>query len=135
MMPLLIARRPASRGARARARSCSRAGARRRAAITGRARCRAASSSGWPSPARWSSRPRALLADEPTGNLDQATGERLHDLLRRLNREKGLTVVVVTHNERLAAACDRVLRLAGGRLHDGLSGARRRGHGSRGRIG
>ena len=62
--------------------------------------------------------PRALLADEPSGNLDQETGDRLHGLLRRLNQEKGITVVVVTHNERLAAACDRVLRLEGGRLHN-----------------
>jgi lipoprotein-releasing system ATP-binding protein len=61
--------------------------------------------------------PRILLADEPTGNLDQETGDRLHGLLRRLNQEKGITVVVVTHNERLAAACDRTLRLEGGRLH------------------
>lgn len=61
--------------------------------------------------------PRALLADEPTGNLDQETGERLHDLLRSLNREKGLTIVVVTHNERLAARCDRTLRLRDRRLH------------------
>jgi lipoprotein-releasing system ATP-binding protein len=61
--------------------------------------------------------PRALLGDEPSGNLDQETGERLHALLRRLNQEKGITVVVVTHNERLAAACDRVLRLEEGRLH------------------
>lgn len=60
--------------------------------------------------------PRALLADEPTGNLDRETGERLHALLRRLNREKGITVVVVTHNERLAAACDRTLRLEAGVL-------------------
>jgi lipoprotein-releasing system ATP-binding protein len=61
--------------------------------------------------------PRALLADEPTGNLDQETGERLHDLLRGLNREDGLTTVVVTHNERLAARCDRTLRLHDRRLH------------------
>jgi lipoprotein-releasing system ATP-binding protein len=60
--------------------------------------------------------PRALLADEPSGNLDAQTGDRLHGLLRRLNREKGITVVVVTHNERLAATCDRMLRLEGGRL-------------------
>ena len=60
--------------------------------------------------------PRALLADEPTGNLDRLTGERLHELLRRLNRERGITVVLVTHNEGTAAACDRTLRLAGGRL-------------------
>jgi lipoprotein-releasing system ATP-binding protein len=60
--------------------------------------------------------PRLLLADEPSGNLDRDTGDRLHELLRRLNRERGTTVIVVTHNERLAAACDRVLRLEGGRL-------------------
>jgi lipoprotein-releasing system ATP-binding protein len=61
--------------------------------------------------------PRILLADEPTGNLDRETGERLNVLLRRLNQEKGITVVVVTHNERLAAACDRTLRLENGRLN------------------
>jgi lipoprotein-releasing system ATP-binding protein len=60
--------------------------------------------------------PRALLADEPSGNLDRETGDRLHDLLRRLNREKGTTIVVVTHNERLSSSCDRMLRLEGGRL-------------------
>jgi lipoprotein-releasing system ATP-binding protein len=60
--------------------------------------------------------PRALLADEPTGNLDRATGGRLHDLLRKLNRERGLTLVIVTHNEDLARGCDRVLRLEAGRL-------------------
>ena len=60
--------------------------------------------------------PRAILADEPTGNLDQETGDRLHELLRRLNQERRLTVVVVTHNERLAAACDRRLRLEAGKL-------------------
>jgi len=60
--------------------------------------------------------PRVLLADEPTGNLDSETGDRLHELLRRLNRERRLTVVVVTHNEGLARACDRTRRLVGGRL-------------------
>jgi lipoprotein-releasing system ATP-binding protein len=60
--------------------------------------------------------PPVLLADEPTGNLDQETGHRLHELLRRLNQEKGITVVVVTHNPRLASACDRTLRLDAGRL-------------------
>ena len=65
--------------------------------------------------------PRALLADEPSGNLDKDTGERLHDLLRRVNREKGVTIISVTHNERLAAACDRRLRLEAGRLQpDGV---------------
>jgi lipoprotein-releasing system ATP-binding protein len=61
--------------------------------------------------------PQILLADEPSGNLDQETGDRLHGLLRRLNQEKGITIVVVTHNERLAAACDRTLRLEAGRVH------------------
>jgi lipoprotein-releasing system ATP-binding protein len=61
--------------------------------------------------------PRALLADEPTGNLDQETGDRLFDLLTRLNRERQVSVVLVTHNERLAAACGRTLRLQGGTLH------------------
>jgi lipoprotein-releasing system ATP-binding protein len=61
--------------------------------------------------------PLAVLADEPTGNLDQETGARLHGLLRRLNEERGITVVVVTHNETLAASCHRVLRLEAGKLH------------------
>jgi lipoprotein-releasing system ATP-binding protein len=60
--------------------------------------------------------PRALLADEPTGNLDRQTGDRLHALVRRLNRERPVTVVVVTHNEGLAEACDRRLRLESGAL-------------------
>jgi lipoprotein-releasing system ATP-binding protein len=60
--------------------------------------------------------PRALLADEPTGNLDRETGGRLHALLRRLNQEKGISVVVATHNDALAESCDRTLRLESGRL-------------------
>ncbi|HJS58526.1 MAG TPA: ABC transporter ATP-binding protein [Vicinamibacteria bacterium] len=60
--------------------------------------------------------PRVLLADEPTGNLDSETGARLHELLRRLNKERRLTVVVVTHNEGLARSCDRTRRLVAGRL-------------------
>ena len=61
-------------------------------------------------------RPALLLADEPTGDLDETTGAAIHDLLREMHRAYGLTSLVATHNERLAAACDRVLRLAGGRL-------------------
>jgi lipoprotein-releasing system ATP-binding protein len=61
-------------------------------------------------------RPALLLADEPTGDLDEATGAAIHDLLHDMHRAYGLTSVVATHNDRLAAACDRVLRLAGGRL-------------------
>lgn len=62
-------------------------------------------------------RPRLVLADEPTGNLDAETGEGLHDLLARLVREQGQTMVVATHNERLAARADAVHRIEGGRLH------------------
>jgi lipoprotein-releasing system ATP-binding protein len=63
-------------------------------------------------------RPRLLLADEPTGNLDPATGEEVQQLLLELNREDGSTLVVATHNDRLAAAMERTLRLAGGLLHE-----------------
>jgi len=61
-------------------------------------------------------RPRLLLADEPTGNLDPATAEGIHGLLQDLNARLGITMVVVTHNERLAAALPRRLRLSAGRL-------------------
>jgi lipoprotein-releasing system ATP-binding protein len=62
-------------------------------------------------------RPDLLLADEPTGDLDEHTAEALHQLLREMHREHGLTSVIATHNPRLAAACDRVLRLEDGKLH------------------
>jgi lipoprotein-releasing system ATP-binding protein len=60
--------------------------------------------------------PSLLLADEPTGDLDEQTADALHELLRDMHREHGLTSVIATHNQRLAAICDRVLRLEGGRL-------------------
>jgi lipoprotein-releasing system ATP-binding protein len=60
--------------------------------------------------------PLVLLADEPTGNLDEATAEALHALLREMHRERHLSSVIATHNLHLAASCDRVLRLEGGRL-------------------
>lgn len=60
--------------------------------------------------------PRLLLADEPTGNLDPQTAEGIHALLADLNARLGITAVVVTHNERLAAALPRRLRIAEGRL-------------------
>lgn len=60
--------------------------------------------------------PAVLLADEPTGDLDEHTAETLHALLREMHREHGLTSVIATHNPRLAAACDRILRLEEGRL-------------------
>jgi lipoprotein-releasing system ATP-binding protein len=61
-------------------------------------------------------RPAVLLADEPTGDLDEQTADALHALLREMHAAYGLTSVIATHNLRLAAACDRVLRLEGGRL-------------------
>ena len=60
--------------------------------------------------------PTLLLADEPTGDLDEHTADSLHELLREMHREHGLTSIIATHNPRLAAACDRVLRLEEGRL-------------------
>jgi lipoprotein-releasing system ATP-binding protein len=62
--------------------------------------------------------PALLLADEPTGDLDEHTAESLHGLLREMHRERGLTSVIATHNPRLAAACDRVLRLEEGKLRE-----------------
>jgi lipoprotein-releasing system ATP-binding protein len=61
-------------------------------------------------------RPSLLLADEPTGDLDEPTAESLHALLRQMHAEHGLTSVIATHNPKLAAACDRVLRLENGQL-------------------
>ena len=60
--------------------------------------------------------PLVLFADEPTGNLDAETGSRVADLLFSLNDESGTTLVLVTHEERLADRCDRALRLLSGRL-------------------
>jgi lipoprotein-releasing system ATP-binding protein len=60
--------------------------------------------------------PALVLADEPTGDLDEATGDSLNQLFRQMHREAGLTSLIATHNPRLAAACDRVLRLEGGAL-------------------
>jgi len=60
--------------------------------------------------------PALLLADEPTGSLDALTGERIIELMFELNREAGATLLLVTHDEQLAARCDLRLRLAAGRL-------------------
>ncbi len=61
-------------------------------------------------------RPALLLADEPTGDLDEQTAEALHALIREMHRAYDLTSIIATHNPRLAAACDRVLRLHEGQL-------------------
>jgi len=60
--------------------------------------------------------PRAILADEPTGNLDPVTGEGVQELLLELNREHDITLVIVTHSVTLAGAMDRTLRLSAGRI-------------------
>jgi lipoprotein-releasing system ATP-binding protein len=62
------------------------------------------------------SKPRVLFADEPTGNLDTATGGQVVELLRDLNRTEGLTIIMVTHNLDIVAETDRVIRLTDGRV-------------------
>ncbi len=63
--------------------------------------------------------PALLLADEPTGDLDEQTGDELHELLRQMHTAHRLTSLIATHNPRLAESCDRVLRLEDGRLRPG----------------
>lgn len=63
-------------------------------------------------------RPALLFADEPTGNLDRHTGDKIADLLFSLNREHGTTLILVTHDPLLAARCDRRLRLVDGKLQE-----------------
>jgi len=63
--------------------------------------------------------PKLLLADEPTGNLDAATGAQVIDLMFELNRERGTTLILVTHDEMLSQRCARQLRLVAGRLQSG----------------
>jgi lipoprotein-releasing system ATP-binding protein len=62
------------------------------------------------------SNPQVLLADEPTGNLDKHTGEEIMEILRRLNREQNLTIVMVTHDSQIAAEADRTITLVDGRV-------------------
>ena len=64
----------------------------------------------------FAARPQLLLADEPTGNLDAATGTAIIELMFQMNAEAGTTLILVTHDDRLAARCGRVLRMVGGRL-------------------
>ena len=63
-------------------------------------------------------RPEILLADEPTGNLDATTGQAIMELLRDLNAERGLTMIVVTHDPHIAAQADRTVRLVEGRIEE-----------------
>ena len=115
MMPGLIARQPESE-VRARARALladlglSHRGEHRPGALSGGEQQRVAVARALVQS------PRILLADEPTGNLDEDTGAQLMELLGRLNRDRAITVVIVTHSGAVAAACHRVLRLEAGRL-------------------
>jgi len=68
-------------------------------------------------------RPAVLLADEPTGSLDFATGERVMDLMFELNREAGTTLLLVTHDAAIASRCDRQLHIEAGRLAPAVGGA------------
>ncbi len=63
-----------------------------------------------------SRKPKLILADEPTGNLDGGTGRQVVDLLFGLQRRREATLVMVTHDEKLAAACERTIRMADGRI-------------------
>lgn len=63
--------------------------------------------------------PEILLADEPTGNLDSDTGDKIIKLLKAINREKNLTVIVVTHDEKIAKIADRVIQIRDGQIHRG----------------
>jgi lipoprotein-releasing system ATP-binding protein len=60
--------------------------------------------------------PRLLLADEPTGNLDMKTSDEVHEILSRIHGEKGVTIIIVTHNERLAARMGKTIRMVDGRI-------------------
>jgi putative ABC transport system ATP-binding protein len=64
----------------------------------------------------FANRPKILMADEPTGNLDADTGGNVIDLMAKLNREEGTTLVLVTHDVELASKANRVVRLSGGRV-------------------
>lgn len=66
----------------------------------------------------FSTRPKILFADEPTGNLDRQTGEKIADLLFSLNRDHGTTLILVTHDLTLASRCQRRLKLADGKLEE-----------------
>jgi putative ABC transport system ATP-binding protein len=73
-----------------------------------------------------SNHPKLLLADEPTGNLDQDTGQEIVELLFRVQRERGMTLLLITHEPALAARCERRLEMADGRLSEPAQAGRRR---------
>ena len=73
-----------------------------------------------------SNHPKLLLADEPTGNLDQATGQEIVELLFRVHRERGMALLLITHEPALATRCERRLEMADGRLFEPAQAGQRR---------
>jgi len=73
-----------------------------------------------------SNQPKLLLADEPTGNLDRQTGQEIIELLFRVQRERAMTLLLITHEPELAERCERRLEMADGRLYEPLAAGRRR---------
>jgi putative ABC transport system ATP-binding protein len=73
-----------------------------------------------------SNQPKLLLADEPTGNLDRRTGQEIVELLFRVQRERAMTLLLITHERELAERCQRRLEMADGRLYEPLAAGRRR---------
>ena len=69
----------------------------------------------------FANRPEILFADEPTGNLDEQTGDRVVQLLFDLNQEAGTTLVIVTHDMNLARRCNQLMRLQGGRILESVN--------------
>lgn len=74
--------------------------------------------------------PKVIFADEPTGNLDTATGQVVEDILFRLNRENGITLIIVTHDDELAQRCDRQIYLRDGLETDAPPPPNLHGHGA-----
>ena len=111
---------------RARSRSLRRSGSASGCIIIRRSSPAASSSA-----SRWRARsapdPAILLADEPTGNLDEATGKQIIDLLFAKHAERGMTLVLVTHDHSLRRRCDRVVRLRSGRVDTEAAGKNRAG--------
>ena len=117
MMPLLLGRgRPDRRHARGARNGCWARWGSPAGWTARRTACRAASSSASPLPARWRWTRLLVLADEPTGNLDTKSADAVFELMREVNRERGTTFLIVTHNPRLARRCDRIVEVVDGQV-------------------
>ena len=114
-MPALIAGCEAQAGRDPGPRPARPARARRQGPPGARAPCRVVSGNGWPSPGRWPTSPRCVLADEPTGALDSEGGEEVLELFRRLHAG-GQTILLVTHDQPVADAAQRIVRMKDGRV-------------------